>query len=125
VVVVDPRRCFVSVGGFLGQISDISGTAVVKNASEPGKLEVTFDEVPFPGESASRGVLRACVVLGFVRLCGGGVGGGEGHCLWGGGVTHANIIYACVRHLAGSYWVIKLGPVEKGQYQYSVVTDDR
>lgn len=54
-----------------GTISTIEGRAFAPNASEPGKLQVEFDSVPFPG----------------------------------------------------SYWIVKLGPVEDGRYQYSVVTD--
>lgn len=54
-----------------GTTTIINGQATANNASEPGKLTVTFDHVPFPG----------------------------------------------------SYWIVKLGPVEDGEYQYSVVTD--
>ena len=54
-----------------GTTTIINGQATAKNASEPGKLTVTFNSVPFPG----------------------------------------------------SYWIVKLGPVEGGEYQYSVVTD--
>jgi len=54
-----------------GTTTIINGQATAMNASEPGKLTVTFDPIPFPG----------------------------------------------------SYWIVKLGPVEDGEYQYSVVTD--
>ena len=54
-----------------GTTTAIDGQASARNASEPGKLTVTFDKIPFPG----------------------------------------------------SYWVIKLGPIKDGEYQYSVVTD--
>ena len=54
-----------------GTTTIINGKATANNASEPGKLTVTFDSVPFPG----------------------------------------------------SYWIVKLGPIEGGDYQYSVVTD--
>lgn len=54
-----------------GTTTIINGQATAKNASEPGKMTVTFNSVPFPG----------------------------------------------------SYWIVKLGPVEEGDYQYSVVTD--
>ena len=54
-----------------GTTTIINGQATAKNASEPGKLTVTFNSVPFPG----------------------------------------------------SYWIVKLGPVEGGEYQWSVVTD--
>lgn len=54
-----------------GTTTIINGQATAKNASEPGKLTVTFNSVPFPG----------------------------------------------------SYWIVKLGPVVGGEYQYSVVTD--
>lgn len=54
-----------------GTLSTIDGHAYAPNASEPGKLLVEFDSVPYPG----------------------------------------------------SYWIVKLGPVEDNEYQYSVVTD--
>jgi hypothetical protein len=54
-----------------GTTTIINGNAMAMNASEPGKLTVNFDAIPFPG----------------------------------------------------SYWIIKLGPIEDGAYQYSVVTD--
>lgn len=54
-----------------GTTTIINGQATAKNASEPGKLTVTFNSVPFPG----------------------------------------------------SYWIVKLGPIEGGEYQFSIVTD--
>lgn len=54
-----------------GEIDSISGTAVITDPNEPGKLTLKFTTVPFPGE----------------------------------------------------YWIVKLGPIVNGEYQYSIVSD--
>jgi len=59
-----------NTGNPSGEITDISGTAVITNTEEPGQLTLQFDTVPFPGD----------------------------------------------------YWIVKLGPVLDGEYQYSIVT---
>jgi len=58
-------------GSPTGDISSISGTAVITDPSQPGKLKLKFTTVPFPGD----------------------------------------------------YWIVKLGPIVDGQYQYSIVSD--
>lgn len=54
-----------------GEISSISGSAVITDPTEPGQLTLKFTTVPFPGD----------------------------------------------------YWIVKLGPIVNGEYQYSIVSD--